>query len=290
MNEEEQRPKDIKIPIKAIVEQAMTTNGAKYEEDEFNLLRKYFIACLNLGYMQPKDLVPMVNKFASKVKFIVLNYNNVNKMDYYVISNGVLYINGALKDTNDAFYQINFYKAVSETIFGMHDSHIGLANALTNMTAEKIYNMDVNASRIVMPKTDNEMLFNNVQIQVRSGYMNYNLIISLLKQFFICKGINENRVIHDMYFEGYDTVIARVLPNDSNTNLLLQVLDNLTIMYIQRKVMNKPSDKEKELLDKYQIIVNDMFTKMDQNYFAFCALVTTDELRQKCMKKFDSNL
>lgn len=290
MNEEEQRPKDIKIPIKAIVEQAMTTNGAKYEEDEFNLLRKYFIACLNLGYMQPKDLVPMVNKFASKIKFIVLNYNNVNKMDYYVISNGVLYINGALKDTNDAFYQINFYKAVSETVFGVKDDHIGLANALTNMTAEKIYNMDVNASRIVMPKTDNEMLFNNVQIQIRSGYLNYNLVISLLKQFFICKGINENRVIHDMYFEGYDTVIKRVLPDDNNTNLLLQVLDNLTIMYIQRKVMNKPSDKEKELLDKYQIIVNDMFKKMDQNYFAFCALITTDELRQKCMKKFDSSL
>lgn len=291
MDEEQtQRPKDIKIPIKAIVEQAMTNNGARYEEDEFNLLRKYFIACLNLGYMQPKDLVPMVNKFANKVKFIILNYTNVNKMDYYVINNGVLYINGALKDTNDMFYQINFYKAVSETIFDTNDNHIALSNALTNMTAEKIYNMDVNASRIVMPKTENEILFNNTQIQVRSGYANYNLIISLLKQFFICKGINENRLIHDMFFEGYDTVITRVLPKDSNTELLLQVLDNLMIMYISRKVMNKPSDKEKEMLDKYQIIVNDMFTKMDQNYFAFCALITTDELRQKCMKKFDSSL
>ena len=287
---EEQRPKDIKIPIKAIVEQAMNNNGAKYEEDEFNLLRKYFIACLNLGYMQPKDLVPMVNKFAAKVKFIVLNYGNVNKMDYYVISNGVLYINGSLKDSNDAFYQINFYKAVSEAIFETNDIHMGLSNALTNMTAEKIYNMDVNASRIVMPKTDNEILSNNVQIQIRSGYMNYNLIISLLKQFFICKGINENRVIHDMYFEGYNAVINRVLPEDNTTKLLLQVLDNLMIMYISRKVINKPNDKEKELLDKYQIIINDMFTKMDQNYFAFCALITTDELRQKCMKKFDSSL
>lgn len=85
MNEEEQRPKDIKIPIKAIVEQAMTTNGAKYEEDEFNLLRKYFIACLNLGYMQPKDLVPMVNKFASKVKFIVLNYNSYTRHEFVFV-------------------------------------------------------------------------------------------------------------------------------------------------------------------------------------------------------------
>ena len=108
MNEENES-KDIKIPIKAIVEHAMNTNGARYEEDEFNLLRKYFIACLNLGYMEPKDLVPMVNKFAEKIKLIVLNYNNVNKMDYYVINNGVLYISGALKESNPMFYEINFY-------------------------------------------------------------------------------------------------------------------------------------------------------------------------------------
>lgn len=285
---EEQRPKDIKIPIKAIVEQAMNNNGAKYEEDEFNLLRKYFIACLNLGFMQPKDLVLMVNKFASKIKFIILNYNNVNKMDYYVISNGVLYINGALKDSNDAFYEINFYKAVSEVLFNANDTHIGLANALTNMAAEKIYNMDVNGSRIVMPKTDTEVLDNNIQIQVRSGYMNYNLIISLLKQYFISKGINENRLIHDMYFENYETVIDNSIPKDEVSKLVISVLDNILHMYIQRKVAHKPNAKEKEVLDKYQIIINDTFTEINQNYFAFCALITTDELREKCMKKFES--
>ena len=101
----EENSKDIKIPIKSIVEQAMNQNGARYEEDEFNLLRKYFIACLNLGYLEPKDLVPMVNKFASKIKIIVLNYNNVNKMDYYVINQAVLYISGALKDNNSSLFK-----------------------------------------------------------------------------------------------------------------------------------------------------------------------------------------
>lgn len=285
---EEQESKDIKIPIKAIVEQAMTSNGAKYEEDEFNLLRKYFIACLNLGYMEPKDLVPMVNKFAYKIKLIVLNYNNVNKMDYYAINNGVLYINGALKDDNPMFYEINFYKAVTETVFNANDNHIGISNALCNMAAEKIYNMDTNGSRIVMPRTDNEVI-DGKDIQIRAGYNNYNLIISLMKQLFICKGINENRVLHDMYFEGYDVVLNRTL-TDSNSMLLLDVLDKLCIMYIKRRVMNQTNPSEMALLDKYQIIVNDMFTKMDQNYFAFCALVTTDELRQKCMKKFENKL
>ncbi len=285
---EEQESKDIKIPIKAIVEQAMTSNGARYEEDEFNLLRKYFIACLNLGYMEPKDLVPMVNKFAIKIKLIVLNYNNVNKMDYYMINNGVLYINGALKDNNPMFYEINFYKAVTETVFGANDNHIGISNALCNMAAEKIYNMDTNGSRIIMPRTDTESI-GDKQIQIRAGYNNYNMIISLLKQLFICKGINENKVLHDMYFEGYDKVLNSIL-KDQNEMLLLDVLDKLCIMYIQRRVMNQTNASEKDLLDKYQIIVNDMFTKMDQNYFAFCALVTTDDLRQKCMKKFESKL
>lgn len=287
MNEENES-KDIKIPIKAIVEHAMNTNGARYEEDEFNLLRKYFIACLNLGYMEPKDLVPMVNKFAEKIKLIVLNYNNVNKMDYYVINNGVLYISGALKESNPMFYEINFYKAVTETVFNANDNHIGISNALCNMAAEKIYNMDTNGSRIVMPRTDEELIGSD-KIQVRAGYNNYNLIISLLKQLFICKSINENKVLHDMYFKGYDTVLNDTI-SDDNLKLLIDVLDKLCIMYIQRKVMNQTNASEKALLDKYQIIVNDMFTKMDQNYFAFCALITTDELRQKCMKKFDSKL
>ena len=114
MNEER---KDIKIPIKSIIEDALLKNGSKYDEDEFNLLRKYFIACLNLGFLTPNDLVLMVNKFVSKIKFIVLNYNNINKMDYYMINESVLYISGALKDNNFAFYQITFYKAVTEVIF-----------------------------------------------------------------------------------------------------------------------------------------------------------------------------
>lgn len=284
MNEES---KGIKIPIKAIVDQSMRQNGAKYEEDEFNLLRKYFIACLNLGYMEPKDLVPMVNKFSEKIKLIVLNYNNVNKMDYYMINAGVLYISGALKDNNPVFYEINFYKAVTEVVFNANDTHIGLSNALCEMVSEKIHNMDANGSRIIMPRTDNETV-GDKQIQIRAGYMNYNLIISLVKQLFINKNLNENKVIRDMYFEGYDAVINRCFSGNTE-RLLLDVIDKLCIMYINRRVRNMPNPSEMDLLNKYQVLLNDSFTKMDQNYLAFCALITTDELREKCMNKFRNN-
>ena len=281
----EENSKDIKIPIKSIVEQAMNQNGARYEEDEFNLLRKYFIACLNLGYLEPNDLVPMVNKFASKIKIIVLNYNNVNKMDYYVINQAVLYISGALKDNNSSFYEINFYKAVSEVILNANDKHVGMSSAICEMMAEKIHNMDVNGSRIIMPKTDEEQI-SSEKIQIRAGYMNYNLIISLAKQLFISMNINENKVINRMLFEGFDNVLNELF-KDNNSRLLLDVLDKLCLIYINRKVRGEINPSEKILLDKYQIMINDSFKKIDQNYFAFCALITTDELRKKCMSKLN---
>lgn len=282
---QEENSKDIKIPIKSIVEQAMMQNGARYEEDEFNLLRKYFIACLNLGYLEPKDLVPMVNKFASRVKLIVLNYQNVNKMDYFMINQGVLYINGALKDANDTFYEINFYKAVTETIFNVPADKIGIASAICEIVAEKIYNMDVNGSRIIMPKTDEEMI-GDKKIEIRSGYMNYNLVISLAKQLFISLSLNENKIIKQMYFDEFNKVINETF-NDKTTLLLLEVLDKLCIMYINRRVRKQVNPSEFDLLEKYQIIINDTFKKIDQNYFAFCALITTDELRKKCMSKMN---
>ena len=236
--------RDVKIPIKAIVEEAMVLNGAKYNEDEFNLLRKYFIACLNLGYMMPKDLKEMVGKFASKIKLIVLNYNNVNKMDHYMISNGVLYISGILKDNNFDFYQINFYKAVTEIVFNSNDNHIGISNAICNMVAEKIYNMYVNQVRIVMPKTSYEII-GDKKIEIRAGYSNYNLIISLLKQLFIVKNINENKIIHDMYFDGYENVLNNIL-KDNSISLLLDVLDKLCILYIKRIVLKEVNQNKKQ--------------------------------------------
>ncbi len=282
----EQETNEIQIPIKSIVEQSMTSNGANYQEDEFNLLRKYFIACLNLGFMQPKDLVLMVNKFSKTIKYIHLAYNGINKMDHYIINGSVLYIDERLKEENKMLYELNFYKAVTEVVFNANDKHIGISNALTFMAAEKIYNMDTNESRIIMPSVKNEQIGNKT-IQVRAGYSNYNLIISLVKQLFFCKELNELSILKDMYFNGFDDTINQVFTDD-NSKLLIDVLDKLTIMYIKRIVMHQTDSNELVLLEKYQIIINDMFTNINQNYFAFCALITDNELREKCMKKLEN--
>ena len=98
--------------------------------------------------------------------------------------------------------------------------------------------------------------------------------------------LNENKIINRMFFEGFDIVLNDTF-NDKNSMLLLEVLDKICIMYINRKVKGMINPNEKSLMDKYQIIINDSFTKLDQNYFAFCALITTDELRKKCMEKLN---
>lgn len=279
--------KDIKIPIKAIVEQQMNMNGAKYEEDEFNLLRKYFIACLNLGYLKPDDLNTMVGKFASQIKFIVLNYNNMNKLDYYVINGGVLYINGMVKDSNSELYEISFYKAVSEVIFKASDKYVSFSTLICQMVAEKIYNMDTNASRIILPSLVYEKI-GEVTHNVRSGYLNYSLLISLLKQLLISKKINENILIRNLYFEGIEKAYNTYF-EDSTSRLLLEVLDKILLLYINFRMKNDTNPSLNKLIEKYQIIVNDFFKNKDVEYFAFLALVTTDELREKLAKTINNN-
>lgn len=277
--------RDIKIPIKALIERSVIKNSTCYEEDEFNLLRKYFIACLNLFYLKPRDLPEMIEKFTSKVKKIVLDFPYTNKLDFYRIIDSTLYIDGRQKYEDCAIYEKNFYKAVTEVLFlDCNDEHIGISNALTYMTAEKIYNMDTNGSRIVMPKTVNETI-GKTEIQIRAGYENYNLIISLMKQLFISKNINENTVVQKMFFKGFTEVFDDEI-SDRN-EFFIEILDKLCLMYISRIATNKTHPKENELLDKYQIMINNNFNEMSQDWFAFLALCTTDKLRQKCMEKFN---
>lgn len=277
--------KDIKVPIKTIIEESMKKNSVAYEEDVIILLRRYFIACLNLGFLQVDNLKTIVDKFTSKISNINNNYSYINKLDYYFISSSSLYICGKLLEWSEEKYVMNFYKAVTEVIFDSNDEHIGFNCALCEMAAEKVFNMDVNNSRIIMSKTTEEII-GYEKIQIRAGYENYNLIISLLKQLLISKDCNENKLIYDMFHNCYNEVLKNFI-DDETTLLLINVLDKLCIMYISRLVLLKTNVNEKYLLDKYQLLVNKLFNNISHEYFAFCALITSDELRRICMAVFE---
>ncbi len=289
----EESENNILIPIKAIVENRMENSMAFYSEDEMLLLRRYFIACLNLGYFMPEDLPIIVNKFTSKIKSICYDFKKVNKMDYYLLENETMYIYNTLYSQDSKLYEINFFKGVTEVIFQSNDKHIGISNAICEMTAEKIYNIDVNKERIIMPVTKTEFV-NDSEITIRAGYYRYNLIISLLKQLFIAKEYNENKIIRNMFVYGYEQELENISKNKNNETdeifvLLLNALDDLCNMYINRIVCSIHNDTELIMLEKYQKLINKTyFNKKSTNHYAFCALITNDELRNECLESVKS--
>ena len=76
---------------------------------------------------------------------------------------------------------------------------------------------------------------------------------------------------------------------DSTSKLLLEVLDKILLLYINFRIKNDANPSLNKLIEKYQIIVNDFFKNKDVEYFAFLALVTTDELREKLAKTIDND-
>lgn len=182
--------KDIKIPIKEIVQTSAMKHELKiigncFTDDEiydetFIYFRRYFIACLNLGYFKPTDLIEMNCKFFSKIHKIQYLDSNIEKVhpsnkeiisffkDGYFFRDDGLYILDnssydqiAEKRNEDKYllklpdYDIAFFKAISEVMLGSSkkEGHPALHDCLSEIAAEKIFEMDLTGSRIIMPKT-----------------------------------------------------------------------------------------------------------------------------------------
>lgn len=280
---------NIKIPIKSIVEKSMVENNAEYDDFHRILLRKYFIALLNIGYLEPEDLKTMMDKFSKKIKLISLELNtDRNNLDFYMISDCKIYTYMDENDLQEEKYIISFYKAITEVIFNCESSeNASLSNALCNIVAEKVNRMDNDNSKIILPYTVYENI-GNKKIQIRAGYSNYNLLISLVKQLLIARGLNENSIIMKAFEQGYDNAVKE-LKSDTQVNLLLELLDMLFVMQMNRLVYNQTDEREKELMDQYQKVIHSMFKEQNHHYFAFIALLTDDLLRKYCLKSFEKN-
>ncbi len=279
---------DVKIPIKAIVEQMEKTYNCEYEFDEMSLIRRYFIACLNMGYIAPEQLADAVARLAKKVKRFEFTMSKRQGLEYYMIANNTIYVPDGLKQHDAELYDKTIFKAISEAVLGFDEDFACVSNALSEMMAEKIFNMDVNGSRIIMPRTE-QYVIGEQKLDLRAGYERYNLTLNLLKQLFICKDINENKLIHDILNGSFDEEWGKILAN-KQVKFLVQMLEAISLMDKKRCISKAVNPKELEYIEKYQIIINDMFKKLDQNYFAFCALITSDDLRATCMRKVENEV
>lgn len=284
---------NIKVPVKSLLLMSMLKNNASYEEDEFNLLRKYFIACLNQRYFEPKDLPIMLNRFTVNVNSIVSKCKVSHLLDDYAMDIRTLYIDCDLKYENPKLYEINFYKAVTEVLFRISDDDLDsiFSCALTEMVAESLYNIDTNGCPIIMPKLSFENIGDTI-LELRAGYEKYNLPITCIKQLFVCGKINDRILIKEIFLKGYNYAISKLYENRfdfEKSKELVSLLEDMFQMYIKRVSSNIFYPQELETLRVYQRYLNKIFPKQNiGEYFAFLALVTEDGLRNEFIENIDS--
>lgn len=272
----------IRIPIGKIVNCVEKINDCSFEDDEKLLLRRFMIACLNLGFFEKKRLFDVVNCFGMRIKQI--KNERVENLDNYIIKDNILYINKDLMNDSPKKYEICFFKAVAEAIFNPVDVNISISTVITEMAAEKIYNMDINSLRIVFPREEYETICGE-KMRISIGYYNYNLLICLAKQLFILKKINENQIIANSFTYGLKNSLYELI-SDDDSQIYLNALDDEYMFYLNRVESGYEDEKENKLILGYQKRIMNSFTEVNGNYFAFCALITSQVLKNEAINKF----
>lgn len=275
---------DVKIPIKGIIQRFERNYNCVYDDDERNIMRRFFIACLNLGYLIPAQLDSAVEKLTQKIRRIdSVSLKRRSGLEYYTIKGDTLFVCADLKDVDTTLYEKTVFKALSEAVIGF-DEFPNISDALFEMMAEKIYNMDVNGSRIILPKTKTYIIGDEV-LELRAGYERLNFTINLLKQLFIAKSFNENIFLRNLINGGGKEEKEKIL-SDKTVKLLLEILEVIAELDKLRIINGIYNPKELEYLVTYQRLVSSLFKEADKSFLAFCALVTSDSLRDEFMDRF----
>ncbi len=284
---------NIKIPIKKIVENSAKKFGCDFNYDDKMYIRRFFIACLNLGFLEPKDLMEKCDALCSRIKSIIpsskKSVSTINKT--FKIDKDILYIQRAYAmNATEELITIGYFKAFLYVLLGCEGKLLSFEETLCSLAAEKIYVMDVKSERIVMPKSENECIVdkdrNPYQITLRSGHRQFNFPILMLKMFFIAAGYNENQVILDMLHSSFNEQFIALIDSKQNIEAIKK-FNELFIMYISR-INGKPSTEELEAIKRYSLLLTDVIDEVGPNSFAFFALIPDDKIRDLAFAKFES--
>lgn len=273
---------DIKVPIKDLLANATLKHQNNYPENEFNLLRRYFISCLNMGYIMPAELPTMVDKFCGLVKNITLNLTSKNGLDCYLYNEGNLSLIGNLKFVDEQLYDLSFFKAVSDIFITNAGKVPIIGKIISQLVATRIYIMDIELSRNVKLNKKNIQIADKTHV-VTTETNEYELQIVLLEQFILAKNISVHAFIRNFYYKDYE-YINKIIDSNEKDRLVMQVLKQIDILETLRKLGNKEKEAtENILIDKYQLLIGSLFETKGQNYLEFLSIVTTDDLRKKCI-------
>lgn len=310
-NKAKHEHEDVLVPIKSTILDLMEKYDVSYGELSITLLRKYYIALLNLGYIDLEDLSDMVEKFVSKIDKI--EYCSIAPTIYgggveidgktmFIstdLSNGMtdenyeqlqlMEDNGIFDedefDSDDEFdferarFEIEFYKAVTSVIIDSNKSNLkGLSYIICEMIAQKVWFMDEKGTLIIMPRAIPETI-NDTTITTRTGYLRCNLPISLFKQFCIAYEINDNIFFNKMFYSSFKEILEEVC--NVEMKVFLFMLDKYFGIYAMRTINNSPVDSELSLVETFQTQLCKKMNKSTKGYPAFFSFVTTDDLRKK---------
>lgn len=284
--------KDIQIPIKGIVERAAKKHGCVFDFYDMLYIRKFFIACLNYGYLEPEDLKQKCDVFCSRLKeFVPSTKENLSPINpLYKIDNGVLYIASDSRDTSEDYITIAYFKAFMQALLGWDGKCTSVEETLCSIAAEHLYVMDVDGNRIVMPKSEHEYIADKegkpFELTLKSGYRQFNYPISMLKMFFVVIDCNENMLTKNMLNSSFNEQFDALFKSKDDMEVLKQ-FNELFIMYISR-INGKPSTEELEAIKRYSLLLTDIINEAGPNSFAFFALIPDDEIRNLAFAKLES--
>lgn len=281
---------DIKIPIKSILEICCKLNNSSFDEYDFILLRKFFIALLNLNVLSPNNLPDIVERFTKQIHSInVIEATSCEdlitkefdvklwKMKNYIIIEKCIYINEALL-VNDENYEITLYKAVSEVVLQIPHYNMLFSNLLSNILGEHVYHIDNYSSKVIPQKTHIETI-NGKQIKTRTGYTGFELPTILFEQFLCVYEINIFDVLKTA-IEKDISMVYRKLFRDRDGMRFTSRIFNAFDRYCERVVSGRLCETE---LNDIQILQIDMAKKFRHNsiwFKRFCSLSTIEELRK----------
>ena len=286
--------KDIQIPIKGIVERAAKKHGCVFDFYDMLYIRKFFIACLNYGYLEPEDLEQKCDVLCSRLKaFVPSAKENLSPINpFYKIDNGVLYIASDSRDTSEDYITIAYFKAFMQALLGWDGKCTSVEETLCSIAAEHLYVIDIDGNRIVMPKSEHEYIADkegkSFELTLKAGYRQFNYPISMLKMFFIVIGCNENVLIKDMLNSSFNEQFDALFKSKDDMKVLKQ-FNELFIMYIPR-INGKPSTEELEAIKRYSLLLTDIINEVGPNSFAFFALIPDDEIRNLAFAKLESKV
>lgn len=315
----DEKSEDVLVPIKSTIIDIMCKYDVSYGELSIMLLRKYYIALLNLGYIDLEDLSDMVEKFVSKIDKI--EYCSIAPTIYgggVRISDSTMFISTDLTngmtdesfeqlqltededkelfdeydidfddemdidediDADEARFEIEFYKAVTSVIIDSYESKI---KGFSYIVCEMIAQKVWFLDEMNSPIVIPKTMtemLNDTIITTRTGYLRCNLPISLFKQFCIAYEINENKLFKRMFYSSFKETLDESC--NGEMKVFLFMLDKHFDMYAMRTIKNDPIESELSLIEAFQIQLGKKLNKSNSGYFAFFSLLTTNELTTK---------